>query len=69
MILSIYTDYCPHLKMEHSIEIRYSKVPISGSPNEHFKKVSALCDHVDSCNHLDEYGRCPLFKAAPTQPY
>lgn len=68
MVSSIYTGHCPHLDEIHGIMVKYTKVPIMGSLNDHYKKTSASCDYADECNYLDSQGECPLFRAAPSQP-
>ncbi len=64
----IYTGQCPYLKSSHSIRIETAEVSSLGKLSPDYKKMGYSCEHSDDCPHLDEYGRCPVFIAAPDGP-
>lgn len=67
MVTIIYHGFCPQNRIHKSIEIELVEVMIGSLVND-YKKMSFECADVDECEHLDEYGRCPLFIEAPDHP-
>lgn len=64
------SGYCPYLNSEHKIYVNYNEVPILGQLNYGYKKMDYSCDYCEECpsEFKDEYGRCPLFISAPSEP-
>lgn len=60
----LYSDFCPYAKANRAIHIDSTEI----SPSLGYKKLGYLCEDSESCPHLDEYGRCPIFLKAPSEP-
>lgn len=62
--------HCPYLNSEHKIYVNYAEVPILGRLSSGYKKMDYSCDYCDECpsKYKDEYGRCPLFISAQSEP-
>ncbi|MBE6105971.1 hypothetical protein [Anaerovibrio lipolyticus] len=63
-----HTGYCPMINDTYTIDVEYASVSILGQSQTNYKKTGFECPNVDSCNHLDSYGQCPLFIEAPNHP-
>lgn len=65
---SIYCGYCPQISSMRTIKIRFAEMSFIGKPSTEYKKILFDCSDAEVCQHLDEYGRCPLFIKAPNHP-
>ena len=62
--------YCPYLDRIHAISIDYAKINLIGDPKTHYKIIGFSCEYASDCPYPenDEYGRCPVYLAAPDEP-
>lgn len=65
---STYSGYCPKSLSTRTIGIRFAEVSFINQSSNEYKKMIFDCPDVEVCQHLDEYGRCPLFVEAPNHP-
>ena len=57
------SEYCPHIRDEAAIEVKFVHVPILGTAAPQYKKCAFECS-VSDCN-LNGVVSCPLFRKAP----
>ena len=58
----------PHLGKSHLIIVEYAKIEVCGTTETLYKKMSYTCREGSDCTFKDEYGRCPLYLDAPSNP-
>lgn len=62
-VRKLVTGYCPHMQQNTHIFIDYEKINVIGDSKTYLKAIGLVCDYIDDCHSLDEYGRCPIFIA------
>jgi hypothetical protein len=67
MKICIYRGYCPQFNEDKTIQIGLDPVLMT-KKGVGYKKLDFNCPNVQMCQHLDKYGRCPLFIEAPSHP-
>lgn len=68
MVYSTVCGYCPHIDDDREITIELAEILVAGKHSPQYKKMSYDCPDADECQHMDQYGRCPLFISAPHHP-
>ncbi len=63
-----YSGYCPQNQERRRIYIDLAEVSFIGALTPEYKKMSFQCPDGEYCQHLDSYGRCPLFVESPDHP-
>ena len=66
----LFEHHCPYLDQLHTIGVDYAAINLMGDPKTHYKITGYVCDYADECPYPaeDEYGRCPVYLAAPAEP-
>lgn len=66
----LFRHHCPYLNSLHTIAVDYAKIDLLGDLKTYYKATGYSCDYVDECPYPaeDDYGRRPVFLAAPDEP-
>lgn len=65
-----FTGDCPQTKTKQDIQINYFEITQTCSATHAYKKDAYYCPLKQDCPfpNEDDFGRCPVYLAAPNQP-